>query len=227
MSEKLKKEAASKALDYVQPGSIIGVGSGSTVNCFIEALGLSGINIEGAVCSSEETERRLRSHSIPVLSLNDVEIISVYIDGADQIDQNFVMIKGGGAALTREKIIASASNQYICIVDESKLVNNLSDYPVPIEVIPMAREHVMRVLLKTFGAKPVWREGVITDNGNIIIDVSSLDLTDALMMEIRLNSVAGIVENGIFAFCPADVLIVGRKEGVEIKPYTSHSIDFK
>ena len=215
MTDQLKRLAAAKALDFVSDGMIIGVGSGSTVNCFIEALGSSGINIKAAVCSSLATEALLKSYSVPIMDLNDVSAISVYIDGADQIDRQLVMIKGGGAALTREKIVASASDGYICIVDQTKLVDCLSDYAVPVEVIPMARKLVVRKLAE-LGAKAIWREGVVTDNGNHILDVTGLDLSTPCDMECRLNSIAGVVENGIFAFCPANVVVIGKENGIEV-----------
>ena len=215
MSENLKRIAAEKALEFIENGMIVGVGSGTTVNCFIEALGKSEIKIKGAVCSSVATENLLRAYHVPILDLNEITSIAVYVDGADQIDANFVMIKGGGAALTREKIVASASGKYICIIDPSKQVDHLSHYSVPIEVIPMAREYVIRELNK-MGGHSVWRQGIITDNGNQIIDTKGLDLSNPIEMETRLNRIAGVVDCGIFAFCPANIVVIGCEPTAQV-----------
>jgi len=202
-----KRRSGEKAAEYVQDGSIVGVGTGSTVAFFIEALARMKSRIEGAVSSSEQSTKLLQGHGIPVLDLNATGPLALYVDGADECDPQRRLIKGGGAALTREKIIAEASRQFVCIIDGSKLVPLLGRFPVPIEVIPMARSLVARELVR-LGGQPVWREGVITDNGNWILDVHNWQLTDPVAMEAQLNQVPGVVTCGLFARRPADVVIV-------------------
>lgn len=209
----LKKQAAEAALAYVA-GGIIGVGTGSTVNHFIEALAGIKHRIEGTVSSSEASTARLRAHGIAVLDLNAVGELALYVDGADEANDRLQLIKGGGGALTREKIIAAASERFVCIADESKLVPRLGAFPLPIEVIPMARSLVARQLTR-LGGTPVWREGFVTDNGNWILDVHGLQLDDPLAWEQRLNDLAGVVTVGIFAVRPADVLVLGSPTGVK------------
>ena len=207
----LKKQAAEAALDYVD-GGVIGVGTGSTVNHFIDALaGIKG-RIEGAVSSSEVSTERLKRHGIPVFDLNAVGEPALYVDGADESNGRLELIKGGGGALTREKIVAAASRKFVCIADESKLVEVLGCFPLPVEVIPMARSYVARELVR-LGGTPVWREGFVTDNGNLILDVQNLEITDPKGLEQRINSIAGVVTVGIFALRPADVLILGSAQG--------------
>ena len=216
--DEMKQKVAEAALAYVVEGSIVGVGTGSTANMFIDALATMKDKIKGAVASSEATAERLAGHGIPVLDLNEaltqVDSLSVYIDGADEFDAGKNLTKGGGGALTREKIVAAASDRFICIVDETKRVEHLGAFPLPIEVIPMARELVTGVAEK-LGGKPKLREGFITDNGNIIIDVYGLTITDALGLEDHLNSVPGVVTNGIFSHQGADVVLMGTPSGVE------------
>ncbi|MDD3610142.1 MAG: ribose-5-phosphate isomerase RpiA [Halothiobacillaceae bacterium] len=208
-----KRLAAEAALEYVQPGAIVGVGTGSTVNFFIDALaGIKG-RIEGTVSSSEASSRRLKEHGIPVFELNEVGDIPVYIDGADESNGHLQLIKGGGGALTREKIIAQAAKKFICVVDQSKLVERLGTFPLPIEVIPMARSMIARELVK-IGGQPVYREGFVTDNGNQILDVHNLDIMEPAKLEAQLNNLPGIVTVGIFALRPADVLIIGSPDGI-------------
>lgn len=210
----LKKAVAAAALDYVEAGSIIGVGTGSTANFFIDALaGLKG-KIEGTVASSVASADRLRGHGIPVMDLNAAGELSIYVDGADESTQHLHLIKGGGGALTREKIVAGAAKTFVCIADESKLVDVLGAFPLPIEVIPMARSFVARELTKRGGA-PVLREGFTTDNGNLILDVHNLKIMDPVSLEHELNDIPGIVTVGIFAIRPADVLLLGTKDGVK------------
>lgn len=207
----MKRQAAEAALDYVE-GGVIGVGTGSTVNHFIDALaGIKG-RIEGAVSSSEASTERLKAHGIPVLDLNAVGELSLYVDGADESNERLQLIKGGGGALTREKIVAAASERFVCIADESKLVRVLGQFPLPVEVIPMARSLVARELVQ-LGGTPVWREGFVTDNGNLILDVQHLEIMDPIDLEQRINNIAGVVTVGIFALRPADVLILGGAEG--------------
>jgi ribose 5-phosphate isomerase A len=207
----LKKQAAEAALDYVE-GGVIGVGTGSTVNHFIDALaGIKG-RIEGAVSSSEVSTERLKRHGIPVFDLNAVGELALYVDGADEANGRLELIKGGGGALTREKIVAAASRKFVCIADESKLVEVLGRFPLPVEVIPMARSYVARELVR-LGGTPVWREGFVTDNGNLILDVQNLEITDPKGLEQRINAIAGVVTVGIFALRPADVLILGSAQG--------------
>ena len=208
MSE-AKRLAAEKAMDYVEDGMIVGVGTGSTVAYFIDALGRDPDRIQGAVSSSEQSTQRLKSHGIEVLDLNHAGELSLYVDGADECDPHKRLIKGGGAALTREKIIAEASERFVCIVDPSKRVDVLGRFPLPVEVIPMARSLVAREILRLTGGQPVWRDGVVTDNGNLILDVHNLSIVDPVAMERELNQVPGLVSVGLFARRPADVVIVG------------------
>jgi ribose 5-phosphate isomerase A len=207
----MKKQAAEAALAYVEDG-IVGVGTGSTVNHFIDALaGIKG-RIEGAVSSSVASTERLKGHGIPVYDLNAVGELSVYVDGADESNAQLQLIKGGGGALTREKIVAAASRQFVCIADESKLVKVLGAFPLPVEVIPMARSYVARELVQ-LGGTPVWREGFVTDNGNLILDVQHLEILEPAKLEQTINNIAGVVTVGIFALRPADVLILGTPDG--------------
>ncbi|HSO82032.1 ribose-5-phosphate isomerase RpiA [Thiocapsa sp.] len=207
----MKKQAAEAALAYVEEG-IIGVGTGSTVNHFIDALaGIKG-RIEGAVSSSVASTERLKAHGIPVYDLNAVGELSLYVDGADESNAQLQLIKGGGGALTREKIVAAASRQFVCIADESKLVRVLGAFPLPVEVIPMARSYVARELVQ-LGGTPVWRDGFVTDNGNLILDVQHLEIMEPAKLEQQINNIAGVVTVGIFALRPADVLILGTPDG--------------
>ncbi len=215
-ADELKQQAAKAALDYVK-GGIIGVGTGSTVNHFIDCLADIKGRIEGTVSSSEASTERLKSHGIPVLDLNATGELEVYIDGADESDHYLNLIKGGGGALTREKIIAGASKKFVCIADESKLVDILGKFPLPVEVIPMARSHVARQLVK-LGGTPVWRENFVTDNGNLILDVHNMEIMQPMDMEQKINAIAGVVTTGIFALRGADVLILGTESG----PRTVH-----
>ncbi|WP_114891235.1 ribose-5-phosphate isomerase RpiA [Haemophilus haemolyticus] len=212
----MKKLAAQAALQYVKADTIVGVGSGSTVNCFIEALGTIKDKIQGAVAASKASEELLRKQGIEVFNANDVSSLDIYVDGADEINPQKMMIKGGGAALTREKIVAALAKKFICIVDSSKQVDVLgSTFPLPVEVIPMARSQVSRKLAALGGA-PEYREGVVTDNGNVILDVHNFSILNPVEMEKELNNVAGVVTNGIFALRGADVVIVGTPEGAKI-----------
>ena len=212
----MKKIAAQAALQFVKPDMIVGVGSGSTVNCFIEALGTLKDQIKGAVAASKNSEELLRQQGIEVFSTNDVSSLDIYVDGADEINPQKMMIKGGGAALTREKIVAALAKNFICIVDSSKQVDVLgSTFPLPIEVIPMARSQVARKLV-TLGGAPEYREGVVTDNGNIILDVHNFEILNPVEMEKELNNIAGVVTNGIFALRPANTVIVGTPNGAKI-----------
>ena len=212
----MKKIAAQAALQFVKPDMIVGVGSGSTVNCFIEALGTLKDQIKGAVAASKNSEELLRQQGIEVFSTNDVSGLDIYVDGADEINPQKMMIKGGGAALTREKIVAALAKNFICIVDSSKQVDVLgSTFPLPIEVIPMARSQVARQLV-TLGGAPEYREGVVTDNGNIILDVHNFAIMNPVEMEKELNNIAGVVTNGVFALRPADTVIVGTPDGAKI-----------
>ena len=212
----MKKIAAQAALQFVKPDMIVGVGSGSTVNCFIEALGTLKDQIKGAVAASKNSEELLRQQGIEVFSTNDVSSLDIYVDGADEINPQKMMIKGGGAALTREKIVAALAKNFICIVDSSKQVDVLgSTFPLPIEVIPMARSQVARKLV-TLGGAPEYREGVVTDNGNIILDVHNFAIMNPVEMEKELNNIAGVVTNGVFALRPANTVIVGTPDGAKI-----------
>lgn len=217
--DEMKKKVAQAALAYVVEGSMIGVGTGSTANMFIDALATIKDKIQGTVASSEVTAERLRGHGIPVLSLNEalkqVDSLSVYIDGADEFDPKKCLTKGGGGALTREKIVAAASDQFVCIVDSSKQVDCLGAFPLPIEVIPMA-ENLVLSIAKSVGGEPEVRAGFTTDNGNIIIDVKGLEIHDALALENDLNEVPGVVTNGIFAHQCADIILMGTPDGVQV-----------
>jgi len=208
MSE-AKKLAAEKAIDYVDDGMIVGVGTGSTVAYFIDALAAWKHRIAGAVSSSEQSTTRLKSHGIEVMDANAAGPLQLYVDGADECDPHKRLIKGGGAALTREKIIAEASDKFVCIIDASKQVPVLGKFPLPIEVIPMARSLVARELLRMTGGQPVWREGVVTDNGNWVLDLHNLAIADPVGLERELNQIPGVVSVGLFARRPADVVIVG------------------
>ncbi len=210
----LKRAAAEAALDYIEPGSIVGVGTGSTVNHFIDALARVKHKIEATVSSSEASTERLKAHGILVEDLNMVDELAVYVDGADEVTRHMHMIKGGGGALTREKIVAAVADKFVCIVDESKLVDMLGRFPLPIEVIPMARSYVARELVK-LGGQPVYREGFVTDNGNIILDVHNLEILDPPALEAELNQIVGVVTNGLFARRGADVVLLGTEQGVK------------
>jgi ribose 5-phosphate isomerase A len=209
--EEEKRLAAQRALGYVEHGSIIGVGTGSTVAHFIDALGAVRDRIEAAVSSSEQSTARLKQHGIRVIDLNSAGDLALYIDGADECDPHKCLIKGGGAALTREKIIAAASKTFVCMIDSSKRVDVLGRFPLPIEVIPMARSFVAREIVKR-GGRPVWRENVVTDNGNWILDVHDLKITDPVALEADLNQITGVVCVGLFARRPADVVLIGDRE---------------
>lgn len=212
--DELKKAAALAALEYVQPGTVLGVGTGSTVNHFIDALaGIKG-KIDGAVASSVTTAERLKQHGIPVLELNATGDLPLYVDGADEATRHLHLVKGGGGALTREKIVAQASEKFVCIIDESKLVDVLGRFPLPIEVVPMARSLVGRELVK-LGGEPVLRQGYTTDNANIIIDVHNLKILNPVEIEEKLNQIPGVVTNGLFARRPANVLLVATAAGVK------------
>ncbi len=213
--DEMKIEVAKAALKYVVPDSIIGVGTGSTANFFIDELATIKESIEGAVASSVATANRLEDHGITVFDLNDVEEISVYIDGADESDEQLNLIKGGGGALTREKIVAAVSNQFVCIADESKLVTVLGSFPLPVEVIPMSANHVKRQIVKTTGGLPIPREGFTTDNGNLILDIHDLKIKDPTKLEDQLNNIVGVVTNGLFASRGADILLLGTTDGVK------------
>jgi ribose 5-phosphate isomerase A len=207
-----KRAAAEAALKYLVPGEPLGVGTGSTVNFFIEALAARKADVPGAVSSSEASSARLKAIGIPVLDLNGTGTLSIYVDGADESDAHLRLIKGGGGALTREKIVAAASRKFVCIVDESKLVPVLGKFPLPVEVIPMARSYVARELVRR-GGQPVLRENFITDNGNLVLDVRTLHITDPVALETDLNQLAGVVCVGLFARRPADVLLAGAAGG--------------
>jgi ribose 5-phosphate isomerase A len=209
-----KQAAAEAALDFIEMGEILGVGTGSTTNFFIDALAKVKGKIDGVVSSSEASSERLRAIGLPVLDLNRTGDLSLYVDGADEATKHLHLIKGGGGALTREKIVASASRRFICIVDESKLSDHLGSFPLPIEVIPMAQSLVARKII-AMGGQPELRAGFTTDNGNLILDVKNLDLTDPSSMEAKLNLLAGVVDNGLFAVRRADVLLVGTSHGVD------------
>lgn len=211
--DELKQAVARAALDYVVEGQLVGVGTGSTARLFIEALAEIKHKISGAVASSEDTKMRLEGHGIKVYDLNDVTDLPVYIDGADEINAEMHMIKGGGGALTREKIVAAVAKRFVCIVDGSKLVPVLGSFPLPIEVIPMARAYVTRELTR-IGGTPVLRQGFVTDNGNLILDVKGLQIVDPVDLETRINQIAGVVSCGLFASRPADVCLLGTTDGV-------------
>ena len=209
-----KKAAAEAALKHVEDDMTVGVGTGSTVNFFIDALAAMKGRIKATVASSEASAKRLRDLRIPVVELNDTDGCDLYVDGADEVTEHLAMIKGGGAALTREKIVAAASRKFVCIADASKLVPVLGNFPLPVEVIPMARSYVGRTLVKLTGGMPQLRAGVTTDNGNLILDVRGLKIMKPMEMEAELNNIAGVVTNGIFARRPADVLLLGTDSGV-------------
>ena len=215
--DELKQAVGQAAADYVvanaPAGSIIGVGTGSTANCFIDALAAHKDRIKATVASSEATRKRLEGHGIPVLDLNSVEDIPIYVDGADEIDAGLNMIKGGGGALTREKIVAAVAREFVCICDASKQVEVMGRFPLPVEVIPMACAHVARQLAK-LGGTPKERSGFVTDNGNLILDVHGLAITDPKALEARINQITGVVTNGLFALRPANVLLLGTSDGV-------------
>ena len=210
-----KKAAAYAALKYIEEGAIVGVGTGSTVNYFIDALADIKHNIQGAVSSSEASTERLKAMGIEVFDLNSVDKFDIYVDGADEITQHKHMIKGGGAALTREKIVAAVADKFICIIDDTKQVPILGQFPLPVEVIPMARSYVAREIVK-LGGDPTYRQGVITDNGNVILDVFNLTILNPVELERQLNAIVGVVTNGLFADRGADVVLVGTGNGVEI-----------
>tara|TARA_R110001583_G_scaffold10889_8_gene49890 strand:+ start:1233 stop:1889 length:657 start_codon:yes stop_codon:yes gene_type:complete len=209
-----KKAAAYAALEYVEKDTIIGVGTGSTVNYFIDALATVKNSIVGAVSSSDASTAKLKGYGIEVFDLNEVSELSVYVDGADEINPYNHMIKGGGAALTREKIVSAVAKKFICIVDDTKNVDILGAFPLPVEVIPMARSYVARELVK-LGGDPVYREGVLTDNGNVILDVHNLQIAEPLTLENQINSIVGVVTNGLFANRAANVVLVGSEDGVK------------
>lgn len=212
--DELKQACANAALKYIQPDSIVGVGTGSTVNFFIDALATQKNNIQGTVSSSDESTQRLKAHGIPVFDLNSVDQLDVYIDGADEANPNFYLIKGRGGALTREKIVAAVARKFICIIDDSKIVDILGrNAALPIEVIPMARSYVGRRIV-AMGGNPVYRDGFTTDNGNIIIDAYGLTIHEPLKMEAEINNIPGVVENGLFAHRSADVYLIGQAQGV-------------
>ncbi len=214
MTQDQKKQAAAEAaIKYVEPGSVVGVGTGSTVNYFIDALGRIKERIEGAVASSDATTQRLNKLGIPVLDLNSTGDLNLYVDGADEATRQFALIKGGGAALTREKIVAAASRKFVCIIDDGKVVDVLGRFPLPIEVIPMARSYVARQVTQ-LGGQPVLRQGVTTDNGNVILDVHFAHIENPVGLEERLNHITGVVANGLFARRGADVLLIGASTGV-------------
>ena len=211
--DEMKMAVARAALEHVVPDTIIGVGTGSTANFFIDALAEIKHTIEGTVASSEASAERLRGHGIPVLDLNSVSEMSVYIDGADETNHYAHLVKGGGGALTREKIVAAVADRFVCIVDETKIVDCLGAFPLPVEVIPMARSFVARELVK-MGGRPVYREGFVTDNGNVILDVHGLEIMEPTKLERELNDITGVVTNGLFALKPADVVLIGTPDGV-------------
>ncbi len=216
--DELKQAVADAALAHIRPklydDTVLGIGTGSTANLFIDNLGALSGQINATVASSEASAERLRSHGIPVFDLNAVDQVDFYIDGADETNAALQLIKGGGAALTREKIVAAVAREFICIADESKLVHTLGAFPLPVEVIPMARGHVARELVK-LGGDPVYRDGVVTDNGNIILDVYNFAIAQPLATEAKINGITGVVTNGLFALRPADVLLLGTADGVK------------
>jgi len=212
--DEMKKAVAMAALDYVEMGSIVGVGTGSTANFFIDGLATIKGKIDGTVASSVASADRLKGHGIRVLDLNEAGQLGLYVDGADESNRFLHLVKGGGGALTREKIVAAASEKFVCIADESKLVDVLGKFPLPVEVIPMAQSYVAREIAK-MGGRPVLRDGFTTDNGNIILDVHDLEILEPTKLEQQLNNVAGVVTNGLFALRPADVLLLGKQDGVE------------
>ena len=212
--EFMKQAAAIAALDYIPEIGIVGVGTGSTTNFFIDALGEIKHRIQGAVSSSEASTARLKKLQVPVYDLNSVDSVPVYVDGADQANKLLQLVKGGGGALTREKIVAAVAEKFVCIVDQSKQVKMLGQFPLPVEVIPMARAYVGR-RLTAMGGRPQYREGFVTDNGNFILDVYNLDISRPIKLEEQLNNIVGVVTNGLFARRPADVVLMGTSRGVE------------
>jgi len=210
----MKQAAADAAIAYVEDGSVVGVGTGSTADFFIAALGRIKHRIDGAVASSEGTAQKLKALGVPVYDLNSVKDLPVYVDGADEITPHMAMIKGGGGALTREKIVAAVARKFICIADQSKLVDVLGKFPLPVEVIPMARSYVGREIVK-LGGQPAWRQGFTTDNGNLILDIHHLSITEPQALEAALNQIVGVVTNGLFAQRGADVLLLGTSKGVK------------
>ena len=211
--DEMKKAVAAAAIDYVEAGTVVGIGTGSTANYFIDELAKIKHKVECTVASSVASADRLKSHGIPVEDLNAVDEISIYVDGADESTKHLHLVKGGGGALTREKIVAAVSKKFVCIADESKLVDMLGKFPLPIEVIPMARSMVARKLMK-YGGQPVLREGFITDNGNEILDIQGLDIIDPVEMEQEINQMPGVVTVGLFARRGADILLLGSPDGV-------------
>ena len=222
--DEMKQAVAQAALDYIRPkiddDTVLGIGTGSTANLFIDSLAEIRGLINATVASSEASAERLKKHGIPVYDLNAVDQVDFYIDGADESNAALQLIKGGGAALTREKIVTAVAKEFICIADQSKLVHTLGDFPLPVEVIPMARSHVARELVK-LGGDPVYRDGVVTDNGNIILDVYNFAIPQPLTTEEKINGITGVVTNGLFALKPADVLLLGTPDGVK----TLHAAD--
>ncbi len=213
-ADEMKKQAAWAALEYITTDGVVGVGTGSTVNHFIDALATIKHRIEGAVSSSNASTQRLKDYGIEVFDLNQVNEVAVYVDGADESNHALQLIKGGGGALTREKIIAAVADKFVCIADSSKRVDILGKFPLPVEVIPMSRSYVAREIVK-LGGQPVYREGVITDNGNVILDVHGLDIMEPIKLEKTLNDIVGVVTNGLFAMRPADVLLLGSENGTQ------------
>ncbi|MCK4962624.1 MAG: ribose-5-phosphate isomerase RpiA, partial [Anaerolineales bacterium] len=212
--DEMKQAVAAAAIEYIKPGMIVGVGTGSTANFFIDELAKIKGQVDTTVASSEASADRLRGHGIPVEDLNMVDVIDVYVDGADESNKYLHLMKGGGGALTREKIVAAVSKQFVCIADESKLVDIMGQFPLPVEVIPMARSYVARELVK-LGGQPAYREGFVTDNGNVILDVHGLEIMNPVEFENTLNGIVGVVTNGLFAVRPADVLLLGTPDGVK------------
>lgn len=216
MNQDDKKRAAAKAaLEYIEYDSVIGIGTGSTANYFIDMLAELKHKVEGAVASSEASAARLKSHGIPVIELNGAGDLSVYVDGADEATRHRHLIKGGGGALTREKIVAAASKKFVCIADDSKLVERLGEFPLPLEVIPFARSYVSRQMVLR-GGRPEYRHGFCTDNGNDIVDISGLTINEPVKLEAELNQICGVVTNGLFAARSADVLLIGGQQGVQV-----------
>lgn len=216
--DELKQAVAQAAIDYViprlSPSDILGIGTGSTANCFIDLLGQHKAAFKATIASSSASEERLRANGIEVVDLNSIERVRIYVDGADESNAQLHLIKGGGAALTREKIVAACSDEFVCIADGSKWVDTLGNFPLPVEIIPMARKHVIAEL-KKLGGNPVFREGVITDNGGEIIDVHDLAIDDATTLEQQINQITGVITNGLFALRPANVLMLGTSDGVK------------
>lgn len=212
--DEMKQAVAQAALDYVESGSVVGVGTGSTANFFIDGLATIKGKVDATVASSIASAERLKGHGIRVIDLNEAGQLGLYVDGADESNRHLHLIKGGGGALTREKIVAASSDKFVCIADESKLVDVLGNFPLPVEVIPMAQSYVAREITK-LGGRPVLRQGFTTDNGNIILDVHDMEIMEPAKLEQALNNVTGVVTNGLFAMRPADVLLLGKPDGVE------------